>query len=266
VPVAARTRPWIEAVARFGFAARALVYMLVGVLTAAAAVGASRRVTDAHGAIREMGRQPYGTMLLVVVGLGLAAYAVWRGLQAVLDLDRKGRDLDGLLARAGFVISGLVHAGLAYSCFSLAAGLRRGRSEGVREWTTRAMAAPAGRWLVAAAGLAVIGSGVWQFYKAYARRYEDDLRVRSMSPAERRWLHRLGRAGLCARGVTFALMGWFLLHAALDVNPHEARSMAGALRVLERQDHGPWLLAAVALGLTAYGALSLVDARYRRIT
>ena len=264
--VPARTRAWIEAVARFGFAARALVYMLVGVLAAAAAVGATRRATDVQGAIRAMGRQPFGTALLVVVGLGLAAYAMWRGLQAGLDLDHKGRDLDGLVARAGFVVSGLVHAGLAYSCFGLAVGLRRGSSNGVRQWTTRLMEAPFGPWLVGAAGLTVMGAGVWQFYKAYARKYEDDLRVRSMSVAERRWLHRLGRAGLCARGVTFGLMGWFVLQAALDLNPHEARSMAGALRMLERQDHGPWLLAAVALGLTAYGALSLVDARYRRIT
>ncbi|PYQ46957.1 MAG: hypothetical protein DMF78_24985 [Acidobacteria bacterium] len=221
--------------ARFGFAARALVYMLVGVLAAMAAVGAGRRATDAHGAIRAMGRQPFGPTLLFVVGLGLAAYAVWRFVQAGLDLDGKGRDLDGLIARAGFVVSGLVHAGLAYTCFSLAVGLRRGRSYGVRVWATRLMDEPFGRWMVGAAGLAVIGSGVYQFYKAYARKYQ-------------------------------ALMGWFLLHAALDVDPHEARGMAGALRELERQDHGPWLLAAVAVGLTAYGALSLVDARYRRIT
>src|SRR5262245_19273369 len=137
-----RARAWIEPMARFGFTARALVYMLVGVLAATAALGAHQRATDAHGAIRAMGRQPYGTALLFVVGLGLAAYAVWRFLQAGLDLDGKGRDLDGLLARAGFMASGLVHAGLAYSSFSLAVGLRRGRSAGVREWATRLMDAP----------------------------------------------------------------------------------------------------------------------------
>src|SRR5262249_51519503 len=144
----AATRMWIEPVARFGFAARALVYMLVGVLAATAALGTTRRVTDAHGAIRAMGRQPFGTALLLVVGLGLAAYAVWRCLQAGLALDGKGHDLDGLVARAGFVVSGFAHSGLAYSCFSLAMGLRHGRSAGVREWTTRIMDEPFGRWLV----------------------------------------------------------------------------------------------------------------------
>jgi hypothetical protein len=31
-------------------------------------------------------------------------------------------------------------------------------------------------------------------------------------------------------------------------------------------DYGRWLLGLVAVGLTAYGLLSLVEARYRRIT
>jgi uncharacterized protein DUF1206 len=252
--------------ARFGFTARALVYMLVGALAAAAAFGAGGRATDAHGAIRAMGRQPFGTLLLFVVGLGLAAYAAWRVLQAVLDLDGKGSDFEGLLARAGFVVSGLVHAGLAFSTFSLAIGLRHGRSFGVRAWTTRIMDEPFGRWMVAAAGLAVMGSGAYQFYKAWKYKFEEDLRVARMTAAERRWARRVGRIGLGARGVTFGIIGWFLLHAALDVDPREARGMKGALRVLERQDHGQWLLGAVALGLTAYGVLSLVDARFRKVT
>jgi hypothetical protein len=257
---------WIEPVARLGFTARGLVYILVGLLAAGAALGAGSPATDTHGAIRALGRQPFGTALLFAVGLGLTAYAAWRFLQAVLDLDRKGDDFEGLLARAGFAISGLLHSGLAFSAFSLAMGLRHGRSGGVREWTTRIMDEPFGRWMVGAAGVAVIGSGVYQFYKAWKYKFEEDLRVARMSASERRWARRVGRIGLGARGVTFGIIGWFLLHAALDVDPREARGMAGALRALERQDHGQWLLGAVALGLTAYGVLSLVDARYRKVT
>lgn len=128
------------------------------------------------------------------------------------------------------------------------------------------MHAPYGRWLVAGAGLAVIGSAVYQFYKAYAVVFEEELRLARMSARERRWARRILRAGLAARGVTFGLIGWFLVRAALHVDPGEARGMAGALGILARQAQGPWLLGAVALGLTAYGLLSLVDARYRRIT
>jgi hypothetical protein len=259
-------RAWIERVARFGFAARGLVYILVGLLAAGAAAGMGSRATDPHGALRAVGRQPLGTAFLAVLGCGLAAYAVWRFLQAGLDLERKGSSVRALAVRASFVASGLGHAGLALSAASLAIGLHEGRSNIVRTWVGRILDEPYGRWLVAAVGLAVIGSGAYQFYKAYSCNFENDLLLSRMTERARRWSRRVGRAGLVARGVTFLVIGWFLLRAALEVDAHEARGLAGALRVLGRQDSGHWLLLVVALGLTAYGLLSLVDARYRRVT
>ena len=259
-------RTWIERVARFGFAARGLVYILVGLLAAGAAAGMGSRATDTHGALRAVGRQPLGTAFLAVLACGLAAYALWRFLQAGLDLERKGSSVGALAVRASFIASGLGHAGLAVSAASLAVGLHEGRSDLVRTWVRRLLDAPYGQWLVAGLGLAIVGSGAYQFYKAYTCKFEDDLVVSRMTAGARRWSRRIGRAGLVARGVTFAVIGWFLVRAALEVNAHEARGLAGALRVLGRQDRGHWLLLVVALGLTAYGVLSLVDARYRRVT
>jgi len=263
---ATSNRRWIERLARFGFAARGLVYILVGVLAAeAAAVGG--RATDAHGAIQAIGQdQHFGTLLLLVLALGLAAYAVWRFAQAWLDLEHKGNDVQALATRATFVVSGLGHAALAISAVSLAVGLQRGHSNAVRTWVTRVLSAPHGRWVVAAVGLAVIGTGVYQFYKAYMALFENDLLISEMSADARLWSRRVGRAGLTARGVTFGVIGWFLLRAGLDANAHEARGVAGALRLLGRQDEGHWLLFVVAVGLAAYGFSSLVDARYRRVT
>ena len=257
---------WIERVARFGFAARGVVYILVGLLAAGAAAGMGSRATDPHGALRAVGRQPLGTAFLIVLGCGLAAYAAWRFAQAGLDLERKGSSVGALAVRASFVASGIGHAGLAFTAASLAVGLRQGRSDIVRTGAARLLAEPNGRWVVAALGLAVIGSGAYQFYKAYSCNFEDDLVLSRMTERARRWARRVGRAGLVARGVTFLVIGWFLVRAALAVDAHEARGLAGALRVLGQQDRGHWLLLVVALGLTAYGVLSLVDARYRRVT
>ncbi|HEV7500568.1 MAG TPA: DUF1206 domain-containing protein, partial [Vicinamibacteria bacterium] len=81
----------------------------------------------------------------------------------------------------------------------------------------------------------------------------------------RRWVRRIGRAGLSARGVTFGIMGWFLVQAARTFDAHQARGLAGSLRSLAHHDDGPWLLGIVAVGLTAYGVMSLVDARYRSL-
>ena len=46
----------------------------------------------------------------------------------------------------------------------------------------------------------------------------------------------------------------------------EYKRFKDTAHLLERQQHGEWILAAVAVGLVAYGLLSLLDARYRRIT
>jgi Domain of Unknown Function (DUF1206) len=263
---AQRKRPWINHLARFGFAARGLVYILVGLLAAGAAAGLGGRATDTHGAIRAVGRQPFGTAFLLVLALGLCAYAIWRFAQAGLDLDGKGSHVRALATRSSFVASGIGHAALAFSAASLAIGLREGRHDIVRTWVARLLGAPYGQWVVAAVGLAVIGSAGYQLYKAYACKFEQDLVLSQMTESARCWSRRVGRAGLVARGITFAIIGWYLVRAAWEVDAHEARRLAGALRVLGRQDRGHWVLLVVALGLTAYGVSSFVDARYRRVT
>src|SRR4029450_8475487 len=164
---------------------------------------------------------PLAPAFQAVLACGLAAYAIWRFLQAGLDLERKGSGLRALAVRASFIASGIGHAGLAFSAASLAVRLDEGhRSDVVRRWVGRVLDEPNGRWLVAAVGLAVIGSAVYQFYKAYSCKFADDLVLSSMTGGGRRWAPRVGRAGLVARGVTFAVIGWFLVRAALEVNAH----------------------------------------------
>ena len=67
------------------------------------------------------------------------------------------------------------------------------------------------------------------------------------------------------RSTVFALIGVFVVFAALQSNPHEATGLAGALRAIKDQPYGGALLAAMALGLLAFGAYGLAEAVYRRI-
>lgn len=252
----------LEPIARVGFAARGAVYIMMGVLAARAAAGQGGRTTDARGAVRAIGRLDASGLLLVALALGLAAYAVWRVAQAVLDLDGKGGGIKGLATRAGFVSSGLIHAGLAMTAAGM--GFTEG-SGSVRTWVARTLAQPYGVWAVGLAGAAVVGSGLYQFYKAWAATFEKRLRTGRMTASTRTWARRIGRLGLCARGVTFLIIGWFLFRAALHLNAGEVRDLGGALRTLQAQEYGAWLLGIVACGLISYGLLSFVNARYRRI-
>ena len=61
------------------------------------------------------------------------------------------------------------------------------------------------------------------------------------------------------------VVGTFLIRAALEYDPQQARGLGGALQTLAQQPLGPWLLGAVALGLVAYGLFMLSVARYRHI-
>jgi hypothetical protein len=260
-------RRWAEPAARVGLMAKGVVYVVVGVLAARAAVGWGGRATDTRGALQTVSRQrTFGDVLLALIAVGLLAYVFWRLAQALLDLDRKGSDLKGLAVRIGYVGSGLAYAGLALTAAAMALGGGGGsRSDQVRRWTAVALEDP-GRWfLVAAAGLGVLGGAVYQFYKAYTAKFEHRLRLSRLSGDGRRWVRRIGRLGLTARGVTFGIIGWFLVQAAWHANPGEARGLAGALAVLRRHDYGPFLLGAVGVGLVCYGAFSMVEGRYRQI-
>jgi hypothetical protein len=259
-------RPWIERLARFGYAAKGVVYVLVGSL---AAYGAFKggAPTDSRGALTQVVGQPFGRVLLGVVAVGLAGYALWRLVQALRDTEGKGSELKGLSIRFGYACIGFVYAGLSYSAVQLILGYGAGKSsdETSKEWTATFFALPLGRLLVGLTGLCVIGFGFWQCYKAFTARFRKKWKRHEMSERARPLATRAGQVGLVARGVVFGIIGIFLSQAALRARPEEARGLGGALHALEQQPYGPYVLGAVALGLVAYGLYMFVEARYRRM-
>src|SRR5689334_18720456 len=120
---------WIEPLARFGYATKGAVYILIGALAVLTALSVGGQVTDTRGAFRAIYAQPLGIALLGAVALGLAAYAVWRVTQAVVDAEGKGSDLKGIAIRIGYASSGLIHAGLAVSAVRLLLGDRQPSTE-----------------------------------------------------------------------------------------------------------------------------------------
>ena len=260
-------RGWIVPLARFGYAAKGVVYIIIGVLAALAAFTGGGKTTDSRGAFEQILSQSYGKLLLGAVAVGMAAYAVWRFVQAVKDTENKGSDAKGIAIRTGYAAIGLIHVGLAYSAAQLIFG-SGGESRGdatSKEWTATLLAQPFGQWLVGAAGLGFIAFAISQFYKAFTGKFREKLKTNEMNENTEAFATRVGQAGLSARGVVFGIIGVFLIQAALHSNAGEARGISGALRALEQQSYGQWVLGIVALGLIAYGFYMLVLSRYRRI-
>ena len=260
-------RPWIERFARYGYAAKGVVYVLIGALAALGALKEGGGPTDSRGALRQIVRQPYGRVMLCVIAAGLAGYALWRVTQALRDTEDKGTSWKGLAVRAGYACIGFVYAGLSFSAVRLILGhsAGAGSDETTRGWTAFAMMFPLGRLLVGLAGLSVIGFGLWQCYKAFTARFCRKWKRYEMHEHAHGFAMRVGQIGLIARSVVFFIIGLFLIQAAWRARAEEARGLGGALRTLEQQPYGPYVLGAVALGLVAYGLYMFVEARYRRM-
>jgi hypothetical protein len=125
--------------------------------------------------------------------------------------------------------------------------------------------APLGRWLVVGAGVAVAGYGIYQLYRAWAAKLSRQLDFAALSREAGSWLMRVCRFGIAARGVVFGVCGWYLVRAGIAHNATAAADTGEALGAIERQPFGEWALAIVAVGLIAYGAYDIVQARYRVI-
>lgn len=256
--------PWVEHLARLGYAAKGILYITVGLLASQAAIGRPARAVDTQGALRVVHQASFGTVALLVIALGLMGYAIWRVVEAIVDPDNRGSDLKGVALRISFAIRGLAHAALGVTAFRLALHTQSGsHSDQTRHWTARAFELPGGELLVWAGAIAAAGYGLYQFYRAYAAKLSSQLNLSRLSPAMLRWVIGISRFGMAARGVVFCLIGYLLTHAAAKHNAAEAGGVRRSLGLLA--GFGRWPFVIVASGLMAYGAYELLNARYRRI-
>jgi uncharacterized protein DUF1206 len=253
-----------EWLARAGFAARGIVYMIIGILAVKLALGSGGTSASQQGAMRTIAEQPFGKVLLILVAIGLGGYALWRLARGVLGHGPESSDSGA--DRVAALASGVVYAGLCVIAVEILLGSGGGSGSGGAQKTTAGVLGwPAGTWLVGIAGVVLIGVGLYQGYRGISKDFLDDSKTEQMSPRTRAWVTWVGTFGHLARMVVFCLVGVFLIKAAIDFNPNKAVGLDGALAKVDHASYGPFLLGLVAAGLFAFGAYSLSDSRYRRI-
>lgn len=257
--------PGVQRLARLGYAAKGVVYVIIGIIAADAALTPAEQVEGSSGALGTILRQPFGKVLLAVVALGLAGYVLWKVVQAVMDPEHKGGDAKGLAARAGYVISAVLYGALTLEAVRLLRGTGGGGGNGAQHWTAVVMDKPFGRAAIGLVGAGIAAFGVYELVKAFKGDLTKKLNLEGSAVATRRRVVGLGRAGLAARGVVFCITGWLVVKAAMQYDASEAQGLQGSLVALREAAYGPWLLGLVALGLIAYGIYQLVKARYRVI-
>jgi hypothetical protein len=252
----------IRALARFGFAAKGLVYLLMGLLALLAATGQrGGQTADKKQAVQTLQDLPGGPFLLGFIAFGLLGYIVWRFVQAVRDTEGKGSGAKGIGRRLGYVGSGLLYASLAWFAAQLAwSGNADGGNSSQQTLTAKVLSWPGGNWIIMAVGLAIIGGGIYQIIRAYSGSFHKHVNASDLPANQQNIVYRTGQVGYTARGVVMAIIGYFFVQAGQQSRASATGSTDEAFDLLATM--GPAVLGIVALGLMAYGLYMLVQARY----
>ncbi|AEE46403.1 DUF1206 domain-containing protein [Cellulomonas fimi] len=257
-----------ELAARTGYAVSGVLHVLIGVLALQVAFGSSSQQADQSGAFATVASTPFGSALLWLFVLGLAALGLWEVVKAVRGVPPTMRgDLPGGAGgawRAKAAGRAVVYLALAAAALGFARGGGSSSEQQAADLTARLMSATGGRLLVGLAGVAVVGVGAYHVVKGARKKFLSDLH-RLPSGTAGRVVERLGVWGYVLKGIALGIVGVLFVVAAVKADPAAAGGLDQALHTLRSQPGGPVLLGLVALGLVAYGGYAFARARFGRL-
>lgn len=258
----AHRSPAVDALARAGLAARGVVWLVVALLGLSVALGRGEEQTDQQGALRAIVERPFGEALLVVLAVGFAGYALSLALAAAVGhRQESGRDrLEKRLESGGKAV---LYVFLAVTTVRFLLG-QRSQGDPAPSLTARLLSAPGGRVLLALVGLAVLGVAVALVVRARKGAHAKKIEAWKLPQGWSRTAVRVGTAGQAGRALVLALIGGFLVLAAVRSDASEARGLDAALHAVAQQAYGRVLLTVAVLGLLAYAVWSFLEAAVRR--
>jgi hypothetical protein len=250
--------------ARAGLAARGVMYIIIGWIAVQVAFGHSSRQADRTGALHAISATPVGGFLLWLLVIGFIGMALWRLSEALYGSPGSGgRKASKRLAAFGRAI---IYAVIGYGVlkYALGAGSPQSSDKQSVDLTATLLKYPGGQVLVVVIGLALIGGGIFLVYEAWEEKFRRDLELGQLRARTRRIVEWLGKFGGIARGAVFTTAGIFLVIAAVEAKPQQAKGVDSSLRALASTPLGPWLLVLVAIGLIMFGLFSCCQAKWRR--
>ena len=262
----AAANPTLELLERLGYVVRGVLYAVMGFLALKIALASpGGKATSLLGSLVWLIGNPLGKVVLVVTIIGLVAYSLWGFVRAIYDPLHRGRDAKGIVARLGFVTSAVSYLAVALFALHILAGQGAASTDTTQQTVNTLLTNPLGGAVTVVLGVFSIGIGIGQFIEAYRATFAQDLKAAEMTRSERDIAIALGRFGMAARGVTFLVIGWFLIQAGIHHAPSKATGFGGAFLFLLAQPYGRWLLGVVALGFIALGVHSFACARWVRL-
>lgn len=262
----AAANPGLELLERLGYVVRGVLYIVMGVLALRVALAKpDGQAVSLTGSVVFLIGNSFGKFVLLVIVVGLAAYSLWGLIRAAFDPLHRGSDPHGVVARLGFLSSAVTYALIAAFGVKVLIGSGGGSTDSTRKWISSVLEHPEGGSVTILIGVIVLGIGVGQFLEAYRAEFQRDLKGAEMGEKTRTFVTSTGRFGMLARGVIFAIVGWFITQAGQHHDPNKVQGFDGALLYLLTKPFGHIVLGVVALGIVALGLHSLACARWVRL-
>jgi hypothetical protein len=260
LPSRATRRKTLTLVARIGFGARGLIYLLVGAFAAAAALNSGKQPHGIMDAVQAVNGTRLQLMFAASIGTGLACLAAYFAIAGVWHCFR-GSGGRRLLFAAGMLGDAAIYAAVMISIIGILVGWHPDGEQETQVWTAWTMTKPFGRVLVGIAGLLIFGCGIGVIGWVMTSDIDEDV---DLPDDEKRVIQPMGRCGLAGRGVAVSLVGMYWMSAAVHADPSEAHELGGAMQTVQQNPKGWLLLLTLALAFVASALFDFVEALYHR--
>ena len=247
-------------IARLGIGTKGVVYLLIGGLTAWAALGSGGKKTGSKGAFQFLLGQPFGQVMLWLVVIGLAGYVFWRMYQTFMDPEDNGLDRKGLRRRISYFSSGFFYLFIIYSAVQLLIGAGGGGSGGGNEsMIQKLLNQEYGRWMVAAVALIFLGKAIYQMFIAYSGNFKIKIKEAGMNNKTQQLMIYSGRVGYTARGLVVGIIAYLTVRAAITYDASKSGGTEDAFNFIQ-DEFGAIVLGIIAFGMLAYGLFIMIKA------
>lgn len=249
---------------RVGYTTKGILYSLIGTFAVATVFGEANGAGGPKAIIKWIGTNPFGQILLGLMGVGLLFYSLYRIYTGINPPD-EGKKKFEKLRHVAWVVSGISYGVLAFFTFRLlfmgGSGGGSGTKQSAISWLLQQSWGPV---VVGIIGGVIAATGFFQFYKALKDKHMEPLKDGKLDRKKKETFKQTGRVGLTSRAVIFGIIAYFLFRAAWMDDPSQFKGVGESLSYLRGEAYGPYLLAIVGAGLLAYGLFMFVRARYER--
>jgi hypothetical protein len=251
---------WLDYAIRAGLVAYGIVHLMIAWLAAQLALGEQEGKASSTGALQELADGSFGTILIWLIALGMVLLVLWRLLEAALGHeDEDGKD--EIRKRLGSLAKAVIYGAIAVSAIRVATG-SSSQGGGSDSMTAQLMDLPAGRWIVAGVGLAIIAYGANLVRRAWTEKFREHLSAEGKSGDVGKAYIWFGKAGYMAKGISIAIVGGLFCYAAYTHQPNKSGGLDVALHKVLEQPFGQFLLLAIAAGIACYGLFCFARARH----